>query len=88
MHDQCCPALVSLCCVALQEDTGARSCGNSQESWCVQLQGIVGETYNRMLAGDTVQDPESPLFLPNDYAFHGMVGHEGTHFLILKVLRG
>ena len=54
----------------------------------MRLQGIVGETYNRMLAGDAVQDPESPLFLPNDYAFHGMVGHEGTHFLILKVLRG
>ena len=37
----------------------------------------MGETYNRMLAGDAVQDPESPLFLPNDYAFHGKVSLQG-----------
>ncbi len=35
------------------------------------MQGIVGETYNRMLAGEAVNDPESPLFVPDDYKFHG-----------------
>ena len=37
------------------------------------LQGIVGETYNRMLAGDAVNDPKNALYLPDDYQFHGKV---------------
>lgn len=35
------------------------------------MQGIVGETYNRMLAGDAINDAESPLYVPDDYKFHG-----------------
>lgn len=35
------------------------------------MQGIVGETYNRMLAGDAINDPKNPLFIPDDYEFHG-----------------
>lgn len=37
------------------------------------VQGIVGETYNRMLAGANaaINDPESKYYLPDDYAFHG-----------------
>lgn len=43
-----------------------------------EMQGIVGETYNRMLAGDAVNDPSSPLFLPDDYEFHGKVRGPAT----------
>ena len=35
-------------------------------------QGIVGETYNRMLAGAAMDDPDSKYYLPNDYLFHGV----------------
>lgn len=35
------------------------------------MAGIVGETYNRMLAGDAVNDPSSHLFLADDFEFHG-----------------
>jgi hypothetical protein len=31
----------------------------------------VGETYNRMLAGEALNDPQNPLFIPDDYEFHG-----------------
>ena len=37
------------------------------------MQGIVGETYTRMLAGDAVNDPNSHLFIPDNYEFHGKV---------------
>ncbi|EIE23708.1 hypothetical protein COCSUDRAFT_47405 [Coccomyxa subellipsoidea C-169] len=36
-----------------------------------EMQGIVGETYNRMLAGEAVKDPNNPLYLEDDYQFHG-----------------
>ena len=39
-------------------------------------QGIVGETYNRMLAGSAVNDPKSQYFLPDDYTFHGKGSEE------------
>ena len=35
------------------------------------FQGIIGETYNRMLVGPAVHDPKNAYFLPNDYTFHG-----------------
>jgi len=38
-----------------------------------EMQGIVGETYNRMLAGDAANDPSSALFKPDDSEFHGKV---------------
>ena len=44
------------------------------------MQGIVGETYNRMLAGDAVNDPSSHLFMPDDYEFHGKVCACGLPF--------
>ena len=35
-------------------------------------QGIIGETYNRMLAGeDALRNPDSKFYLANDYQFHG-----------------
>lgn len=35
-------------------------------------QGIVGETYNRMLVGvEALRNPESKYYLPDDYQFHG-----------------
>ncbi|CAL5220920.1 g3017 [Coccomyxa viridis] len=37
-----------------------------------EMQGIVGETYNRMLAGAAMDDPDSKYYLPDDYVFHGM----------------
>ena len=37
----------------------------------VFVQGVIGETYSRMLAGQAVQDPEHPLYLPEDFKFHG-----------------
>ena len=37
----------------------------------VLVQGVIGETYSRMLAGEAVQDPEHPLYLPEDFKFHG-----------------
>ena len=35
------------------------------------VQGIVGETYNRMLAGAAMDDLDSKYYLPDDYVFHG-----------------
>ena len=32
---------------------------------------MIGETYSRMLAGQAVLDPEHPLYLPEDFKFHG-----------------
>jgi hypothetical protein len=57
-------------------------------------QGIVGETYERLLAGaDKVTDPEHPLYIPDDFLFHGkyeeeqytMAGYfdDGSHALSL-----
>ena len=35
-------------------------------------QGIIGETYNRMLAGEeALSNPESKYYLADDYVFHG-----------------
>ena len=31
----------------------------------------MGETYNRMLAGAAMDDPDSNYYLPDDYLFHG-----------------
>ncbi len=50
-----------------------------------EMQGIVGETYNRMLAGDAVNDPSSPLFLPDDYQFHGKVCHRPCSLLFFEM---
>ena len=32
----------------------------------------MGETYNRMLAGAAMDDPDSKYYLPDDYVFHGL----------------
>ena len=34
-------------------------------------QGVVGETYNRMLVGEAANDPNSEFYLPDDYVFRG-----------------
>ncbi len=34
-------------------------------------QGAVGETYNRRLLGDAILNPEHPLYLADDFKFHG-----------------
>ena len=39
-------------------------------------QGIVGETYNRMLVGDAAKDPKSQYYLPDDYTFRGKGSEE------------
>lgn len=44
------------------------------------LQGIVGETYGRLLAGEAAKDPSNALYLPDDYQFHGKVS-TATHKL-------
>ena len=36
-----------------------------------RAQGVIGETYNRMLVGEAVHDPNSQYYLPDDYTFHG-----------------
>ncbi len=57
-------------------------------------QGIVGETYDRLLAGaDKVANPEHPLYIADDFQFHGkyeeeqytMAGYfdDGSHALSL-----
>ena len=43
-------------------------------------QGVIGETYNRMLLGEAVNDPSSQYFLPDDYTFHGK-GSEETYIV-------
>ena len=35
------------------------------------MQGVIGETYNRRLLGDAILNPEHPLYLADDYKFHG-----------------
>ena len=35
------------------------------------VQGVIGETYNRRLLGDAILNPEHPLYLADDYKFHG-----------------
>ena len=35
------------------------------------LQGVIGQSYNRMLQGDAILNPEHALYLPDDYQFHG-----------------
>ncbi len=44
------------------------------------VQGIIGETYNRMLVGDAVKDPNSQYYLPDDYTFRGK-GAEETYIV-------
>ena len=34
-------------------------------------QGVIGQSYNRMLQGDAILKPEHSLYLPDDYQFHG-----------------
>ena len=36
------------------------------------LQGMLGETYDRFIAGDAVNTKTSPLYLPDDNKFHGI----------------
>ena len=36
------------------------------------LQGMLGETYDRFLAGDAAKTKSSPLYLPDDGQFHGI----------------
>ena len=36
------------------------------------LQGMLGETYDRLLEGKAVSQTENPLYLPDDNKFHGM----------------
>lgn len=48
---------------------------------CVcKTQGVIGETYNRMLAGAALNDPTSEFYLPDDYVFHGK-GSEETYIV-------
>ena len=35
------------------------------------LQGVIGQSYNRMLQGEAILTPEHALYLPDDYQFHG-----------------
>ena len=35
------------------------------------VQGVIGETYNRRLLGDAILNPEHPLYLADDFKFHG-----------------
>ena len=37
----------------------------------LSAQGVVGETYNRMLVGEAANDPNSEFYLPDDYVFRG-----------------
>ena len=37
-----------------------------------QLQGMLGETYDRFIAGDAAKTKSSPLYLPDDGQFHGI----------------
>ncbi|CAK0783229.1 hypothetical protein CVIRNUC_006428 [Coccomyxa viridis] len=44
-----------------------------------EMEGIIGETYNRMLVGaDALSDPASPAYLPDDMQFYGQ-GAEATY---------
>lgn len=44
-------------------------------------QGIIGETYNRMLAGEeALRNPESKYYLADDFVFHGK-GSEADYAL-------
>ena len=36
------------------------------------LQGMLGETYDRFIAGDAASQKSSPLYLPDDGQFHGV----------------
>ena len=59
------------------ENATTKACSQQQDLPCVTssapaVQGIVGETYNRMLAGAAMDDPDSKYYLPDDYVFHGM----------------
>lgn len=54
--------------------------GHSGDHLSRTVQGIVGETYNRMLVGDAVNDPNSRYYLPDDYTFHGK-GPEETYLV-------
>ena len=36
------------------------------------MQGMLGETYDRFIAGDAVSQKSSPLYLPDDGQFHGI----------------
>ena len=37
-----------------------------------RLQGMLGETYDRFIAGDAANTKSSPLYLPDDGQFHGI----------------
>lgn len=39
---------------------------------------MLGETYDRLLAGDAIMDPTNPLHLPDDGKWHG-IGNE-SHY--------
>lgn len=36
------------------------------------LQGMLGETYDRFIAGDAIMSKKNPMFLPDDNQFHGI----------------
>ena len=36
------------------------------------MQGMLGETYDRFIAGEAVKTKTSPLYLPDDNKFHGI----------------
>ena len=71
-------------CAAAPAHAGLRAAGMILTAG-VLVQGVIGETYSRMLAGQAVQDPEHPLYLPEDFKFHGeeeeytMDGYFGEH---------
>lgn len=39
---------------------------------CLGSQGMLGETYDRFIAGDAAKTRSSPLYLPDDGKFHGI----------------
>ena len=41
---------------------------------------MLGETYDRLLAGDAIMDPGNPLHLPDDHQWHG-IGNE-SHYMM------
>ena len=36
------------------------------------VQGMLGETYDRFIAGDAIKDTINPMHLPDDKKFHGL----------------
>ena len=65
-------------CVRQHSRQGSRNGSDRLAVYCA-AQGIIGETYNRMLMGpDALSNPASPAYLPDDMQFYGQ-GAEATY---------